>query len=331
MDLQDVTRNQHFVSQSEQKLNAIDPLEKSNKKRIYSFSVEDRESYTVSLDQENGCKILKTLSINDLFSFDVLEGEASRYNFEKLFHRYENDIRLNTESLLSKLPVPGSDIKPEILNLFLSKFVNFIRNPYSVQKVLNTFPALRDHKPTDPVHRANFNRVLSGRNPKQESLCRELGITDVEYRHWLATIFMLLTPLKDGHPILVESLVKGLYENPETGVQVIVSTYSDKTCLLSDRGYSLPLADDKSLAFDFNLCSKGFIRYGFADRNSLIPDGIKKELVESYKKLIKETPKKVLVHHLTDDLELLDQYNKNVVYQCHEKVFNASLECYGAL
>ncbi|WP_186299578.1 hypothetical protein [Shewanella algae] len=166
MDLQDVTKNQHFVPQVEQRLNAINPLAKEENQKIYSFSLEDRESYAINLDSEKGFKISNTLSLNDVFSFDVLEKEAARYNFEKLFHQYEASIKTNTESLIYKLPNAGADIKSEILNIFISKLLNFIRNPYSIKKVLNTFPQLREVHPTDPIHYKNFERVLNGRKPQ---------------------------------------------------------------------------------------------------------------------------------------------------------------------
>tara|TARA_B100000745_G_C20075921_1_gene367452 strand:- start:54 stop:458 length:405 start_codon:yes stop_codon:yes gene_type:complete len=133
VDLQDVTKNQHFVPQVEQRLNAINPSAKEENQKIYSFSLEDRESYAINLDSEKGFKISNTLSLNDIFSFDVLEKEPARYNFEKLFHQYEASIKINIESLISKLPYVGADITSEILNIFISKFLNFVRNPYSTR------------------------------------------------------------------------------------------------------------------------------------------------------------------------------------------------------
>src|SRR5690606_23599552 len=160
-------------------------------------------------------KISNTLSLNDIFSFDVLEKEAVRYNFEKLFHQYEKNIKINTRSLISKLTIAGADASPEIFNIFLSKFLNFVRNPYSIKKVLNTFPQLRRCQPADPVHFQNFERVLNGRRPQQNYLCGQLGVTEEEYAAWLSVIFLLLTPLEEGRPNLLEQIVKGLYNNPD--------------------------------------------------------------------------------------------------------------------
>lgn len=325
MDLKDVTKNQHFVPQVEQRLNAINPLAKEENQKIYSFSLDDRESYAINLDSEKGFKISNTLSLNDIFSFDVLEKEAARYNFESLFHQYEASIKTNTESLISKLPTAGADIKSEILNIFLSKFLNFVRNPYSIKKVLNTFPQLRYVHPTDPVHYKNFERVLNGRKPQQAYLCKQLEVTEEEYADWLSVIFLLLTPLEKGQPNFLEQVVKGLYENPDLFIRILIYTYDDKTCLLSDRGYSIPLPENEHMAWDFNLYSHGFIRYFFGNLDLLAPATAPKELLERFK----AGPKSIDVHNIVNDLNALEQYNKHVVYQCNKNVFNSSSECYG--
>lgn len=325
MDLQNATINQHFVPQVEQRLNAINPLAKKDNQKIYSFSLNDRESHSISLNSEKGFKISNTLSLNDIFSFEVLEDEAARYNFESLFYQYEANIRSNTESLISKLPNTGADIKSEILNIFLSKFLNFVRNPYSIKKILNTFPQLRNIHPTNPIHYKNFERVRNGRKPQQTYLCNQLNISETEYTDWLSIIFLLLTPFDKGQPNFLEQVVKGLYENPETFILVLIYTYDDKTCLLSDRGYSTPLPEGDHMAWDFNLCSHGFIRYIFGNIDLLAPANAHKELVEKFK----AGPKSINVQNITNDLNTLAQYNKHVVYQCHKNVFNSNLECYG--
>ena len=87
------TKNQHFVSQVEQRLNSNNPNAQDRNKRIFSFRVEDRESYSVVLESMDGCKISSNLSLNDIFSFDVVDGSSYRYNFEEIFHQYEKDIK----------------------------------------------------------------------------------------------------------------------------------------------------------------------------------------------------------------------------------------------
>lgn len=325
MDLQDLTKNQHFVSQVEQRLNSLNPLAKEGNQRIYSFSLQNRESHAIHLDSDKGAKISNTLILNNIFSFEVLKKEVARYNFEKLFHQYEVSIRENTNSLLSKLPNAGVDIKSEILNIFISKFLNFVRNPYSIKKVLNTFPRLSGIKPTDPVHYKNFERVLNGRKPQQKYLCNKLGVTEDDYIKWLSVIFLLLVPFEEEQPNFLDKVVRSLYEDQDLLVMIYIYTYDDKTCLLSDRGYSIPLPENKYMAWDFNLYSNGFIRYIFGNIDLFIPQNVPVTFVER----VKSVQKSITVHSITNDLNALKEYNKNVVYQCKKSVFNSSSECYG--
>jgi len=103
MNLINNTRNQHFISQAEQRLNASNLSAKPQKQRIYKFKVDNRETSCVSLTNRNGVKICNNLSEQDLFSFDVLDEKKDRYNFEELFSQYESQIITHTNSLVSKL------------------------------------------------------------------------------------------------------------------------------------------------------------------------------------------------------------------------------------
>src|SRR3954469_23962511 len=147
--MENETRNQHFLPRVEQKLNALNPNAKNKNLRIYSFKVLDRENYSLTLESENGKPINNNLSLFDLFSFDVSGDSRLRMNFESLFQNYETNIEVHTKSLLSKLNSPTSDVKTEIIDLFAAKFLNSVRNPFSIAKVLDTFPMLAKYEPTD--------------------------------------------------------------------------------------------------------------------------------------------------------------------------------------
>ena len=87
--LENDTRNQHFLTRAEQKLNAMNPQADAHKLRIYSFEVVNRENYTLALESQNGRLIGSNLSLSDLFSFDVPGDSRLRLNFESLFQKYE--------------------------------------------------------------------------------------------------------------------------------------------------------------------------------------------------------------------------------------------------
>jgi hypothetical protein len=324
LNLQGKTKNQHFISRSEQKLNAANPEANDTNKSIYEFLIEDKENHSISLASNKPKKIEKSLSLHDLYSFDVCD-KAVRLNFEKIFHRYEHDIAINTIELLRKIEAKSSDVKHEVLNVFVSKVANFIRNPYSIKKVINTFPSLKGLQPTDPVMYKNFEKIINGKKPHQSYLCDSLGITQEDYVEWLSIVFLMLTEFSEDVPTMIESMVKDMYECKNTFVMVCVYTYSEHVCLLSDRGYSIPLPEEEHLAWDFNLTKNSFIRYIFSDIEKISPEGTNPKIIDSWRKM----PKNIQVHHKSDELGSLKQYNQHVVYQSHKHVLSATKCCFG--
>lgn len=127
-------RNHHYISQVEQRLNAIDKSVSSENQRIFKFEVVDAESKIIKNLDLAGKKIEKNLAIKDLYALKMLEG-GGQENLEAAFQVYENDIGELTKSLLEKIADPNStDFKVEILRLYLLKFLNSFRNPYSIKK-----------------------------------------------------------------------------------------------------------------------------------------------------------------------------------------------------
>ena len=209
------TRKQHFLPQVEQRLNASNPHASQKNQKIFSFEVIDREKCELRVENELGRLISENLAIQDLFSFDVSSDKKSRMNFEKLFMRYEKNVKSNTESLLRKLEVWDYDTSNELINLFAAKLLNFARNPYSITKVLNTFGVLTNYVPTTPSQQVNFEKILNGRKPHQAHLCKELGITDSDYEKWLRMLFMFFIEYGEGELNMFEGMVKSMFESKQ--------------------------------------------------------------------------------------------------------------------
>lgn len=199
------TKNQHFISQIEQRLNACNPNAAPAYQRIYEFKIVDRDNHVLRLMNNNGKGIESNLSMFDLFSFDVDKDKNIRINFEHAFHRYESQMPANTERILLAHSKGDSNISSEVFNLFVAKLVNFIRNPYSVAKVVNTFGCFAEVHPTNPAIYDTYVRTLTGRRPHQAHLCRSLDISDDQYKTWLRLLFMLLIPMVDGITNFLES------------------------------------------------------------------------------------------------------------------------------
>ena len=327
MTLQNSTRNQHFISQAEQRLNAINPEAPKEKQKIYTFNIVDRDSCEINLNGEQGNKIKKTLSIGDLFSFEAIEATGPRQNFETLFKKYEDNITTITLELIKKIELSEIEsAKTEIINIFSLKFMNFIRNPYSIKKVLNTFPQLLKTHPINKVSYDAYLKVINGSNIHQAELLTKLGITEIIYRDWLCIIYLLLENLGDKDNNLLEHILKLLIEDKDLYFKAEIFLYKDHTCLLSDRGFSTPVFENEGhMSFDFNLCSTAFIRYSIVSLDFLIPKNTPKTLIASYKQQNKVI--NVSVQH--DNLVELERYNKNIVFQCHENVFCSNAKPYG--
>ena len=327
MTLQNSTRNQHFISQAEQRLNAINPETPKEKQKIYTFNIVDRDSCEISLNREQGNKIKNTLSIGDLFSFEAINATGLRQNFETLFKKYEDNITTITLELIKKIELSEIEsAKAEIINILALKFMNFIRNPYSIKKVLRTFPRLLNIHPINKVSYDTYLKVINGSNIHQAEILTKIGITETIYRDWLCIIYLLLENLGEKDNNLFENILKLLIEDKDLHFYTEVFLYKEHACLLSDRGFSTPTLENEShMTFDFNLCSTAFIRYSVVSLDSLIPKNTPETLIEHYKK--KNKVINVSIHH--DNLVELERYNKNTVFQCYENVFCSNPKPYG--
>ena len=332
MELINTTKHQHYLPQVEQRLNAANPEAAPGNQRIFSLKLVDREHRTLQLEQPNGRLISENLAIRDLFSFDVAPDNSSRANFEVLFGRYEGIIkdttlrvldRLHAEDALGRVPVYTRDaaFHQDLKVLFTAKFLNFARNPHSVRKVLNTFGVLAQYEPTSPQKRAYFKRIIDGRRPHQQWLCQELGITDQDYVDWLKALFMLFVEYEPGaseENNILSGMTTSLFENAKGVVGVMICTYDDRVCLVSDRALSTSIQQDGVDGFDFNLTSKAFIRYVFGRLDAVVPNAPDWRL-----DLYQRPPTELLIHHRKDDMVALVGYNRNVIYQCAERVYSA--------
>jgi hypothetical protein len=313
---------QHFIPQVEQRFNAINPQAPKDKQKIYQFEIANREALELRLVSPQGKKILNNLAHQDLFSFDVELDKKFRHNFEDVFQHYESQVKTHTDNLIHKLET-GQSVNEEVVNLFCAKLLNFIRNPFSIHKVLNTFGNLTNYVPAMPEHQQIFERVLTGRKPHQEYLCTQFGITDAEYQKWLGMLFMLVLPSGGGEMNMLESIVKGMFVSNEAEICVLVSLYSEASCLLSDRAFSTNTDRAGVDGFDFNLSSKSFIRYLFADIDAIAPTHASPEYLESYKDALKRQPlpRTIQLYREKDNEELLRGFNRNVIYQSHSHVY----------
>lgn len=318
MNLRNGTIQQHYVSQVEQRMNTCTPSAKKNKQRIFSFEIDHQSSADeLRLKPPVSKSIASSLVLEDLFSFDRQPSSRLRHNFESLFHCHEENLHSTTEQLLTKVDEQSPDISEELIKLYEAKLMSFLRNPYSVAKILNTFRGIANYHPTDAALEETFQLVLNGRRPHQVAMCRKLGITDVQYRQWLGLMFMMLTELMPGRGSLFESAVNGLFRSPKIFVGVLVCVYTKEKCLLSDRAFSTHLQNEHAEGMDFNLRHNAFVRYIFASRRAMLPSNTSQYVLDMSETL---APQIHFVYSV-DDMKMLRGYNRNVINQSHSHVF----------
>lgn len=315
-----LTRNQHYLSQVEQRFNTSTPQASTKNQRIYEFDVLGRFE-KAELGEPKNPRIHATLALNDVFSFDVAPKANLRHNFEALFDRYEGSLSQYTEAVLMKAQakaLPG-DIKDDLLGLFAAKFLNFLRNPYSVPKMLDTFKRLTELRPTDPTMDGLLDLVLNGSKPHQTEMCKQLGLSELQYQHWLGVLFMMLTALEnaEGQENLFDGIVRALFNGKTTAVMVTISRHTDDKCLLSDRSFSSSIARVGMDCIEFNLRHDAFIRFVFVNRAAFLQP----ELVPRHAAMLETMKPSLAMDYRLDDREGLAMYNLNVINQSHSRVF----------
>ena len=313
MNFRNKTKNQHYISHTEQSLNAVDPLAVRSKRTIHMFTILERDPPVLSAPTSE--RIEDTLSGHDLFTFDVID-RRYRDNLEEQFQKYEQRVADHSRALLQKLGAGSLDIKEELVEVFAAKFLNMNRNPFSIDKMLNTVGEAERFIPADATLQALLEKVATGSRPHQTAVCADYGLTSQTYERWLRALFVLLAP-RSGLNIF-EDTVAGLFNNHHVTVQV--NEYRDtdpcNVCLLSDRGVAFVSSKADEAIIAFNINSKAFAIYGFTDpekRAPHLPPGATDSLRG-----------KLVLRHKIDDLDDLASFNQRTIVYGKESVFAAS-------
>lgn len=320
------TRNQHYISQVEQKLNCIDPSVDKQKRRIYKFESLNRDLQEYEIYVEDGVKIEKNLTFYDLYSLEIFEN-GTRDNFEKYFCKLEEQIESLTNEVLSSENLH----KSILLTLFSSKLMNVIRNPYCILSTINTYSFFCDYIPTDEYLEKYFNKINT-MNPN-ENLLLELGINREQYKKWLKIIFYMVVPIQLNNGKFLNFSTEVIHNifNPENMcIAINLATHDREVCLLSDRGHvdwSAAL-QSSGFGYEFNLTKNAFIHFIFIENNL---DNLSKfmhipaDTLANMKKIgINKLDKPwQIINKFENKDEVFSKYNSRVMYQCYTHFFAA--------
>ncbi|MGG4603763.1 hypothetical protein ACLPHM_03105 [Paenalcaligenes sp. Me131] len=327
--MKNLTRNQHFISQAEQRRNCIDESRPKDIQRIYKFEIADRENGIVRLINPQGVKIKRNLSFDDLFSFD-LTSLPLRKNLEGFFQKFEADLARAVDRLISESKVDsgGDVLKDAAERVFKAKFMGGIRNPYSIARTIDIFKGLVGFYPTDPLLQAHFSDIRAGKKPHLADVCSEFGVTSDQYCQWLEILFLALMCPPDGTKSILELSVERMIESEGHMCHVIVATFDDVAgCRVSipDTGYLQGTKAPNHNMFLFNLS-----RSAFASFNVL---NLSKQTLVTVPSRMKEQVKsfniKFSAKHHHNDMRLLKNFNVLAAYQAHSHVFCADPQVFG--
>ena len=189
--------NQHFISQAEQRANAIPGAPG----RIYEFTIVDRDQPIIQLVGDRGVTIKNNLSCDDLFTFDR-QGKLRR-NLEKLFGKYENKGGQALKLLQHETNFPkreaffgnvsyDSQLFKLLFEIWALKFLNIWRNPHGVGKFLNSFPVSHFPDPIDPYLQECFKLIAKLAREDVKDVLEMYDLDLKEYKLWLKGLLRLL-------------------------------------------------------------------------------------------------------------------------------------------
>jgi hypothetical protein len=337
MSFSNQTKKQHFLSQIEQRLNAINTNTNNESMKIYSFLLLERDEYKVKLESSKGNKISSNLSYIDLYSFDFLD-DGIRHNFEEAFGKYEKKIHASTICFLNKIDRNDSDILGELNDVLAMKFLNFIRNPFNIEKVLNTFGALADYYPLNSKLRAEYDKIEKRNDKGVERISQLFGVEKSMYFKWMRVIFLILMESFNEGKSMLDDIIYQFITDKKQATAVWVYKFTDenenKKVCLSDRSFvDLAEPGSGSLVMAFNLTKNCFIKLAMIDVKTMLensPD--RPNTVEYLMESLERIPKSIEIRLLLNGelaLESLAHYNRNAILQCHERVYCSSSNIYG--
>jgi len=221
------TRNQHFISQAEQRLNSCSSYSDSKNAKINCFEILEKNPPEVRLIKKNFIK--NNLSFHHLFTLKRFL-ENKNYNLEKLFGRYEEEIQNRVESLLEFFSIArkecGVNLERIDLNkikgfkfeellrdlkyIYKCKLMNGLRNPHRIKETLKEYQCHLDHVFDDEQALEIYLGLEFKNCSESKRICDEFKVSKEEYKQWIRLLLLFLYPQKNGSTIL-DNYVENLF------------------------------------------------------------------------------------------------------------------------
>ncbi len=343
--LENPAKIQHFVSQTEQRLNGIPP----DRNRIYKFEAVDKDNSIIKLVHQEGVSIRSNLAIENLFSFDK-SGKLSK-NFENLFQKYEQRMSNLVNKLEEELAKRSSNLGTILYETWLLKFLNIWRNPYGIKKCLNTFYMLTSYCPTDQYFLKCYRDIDSLKDNDLFEDFSNLELSLQEYKMWLKVLLLLLMPTRQGKPFdnLFEQIAYDLLTNTTTFRFIRLHVLSESfpgRFLLNDRSYfySTEPRDKDLLIFNFNITDRIATTYMIVTPQRAFQEAMRNDpgllrFINQFERDLGEELIRASQTEIAQDIQLItirdnpqevEKFNKGMILQAKRYVFCSQKDVMGA-
>lgn len=345
VDLINSTRDQHFVSQAEQRLNSSTPNARLKNSKINRYEIAQKNPPKVCA-KEN-VAVGRNLSFQEIFTIRRIDGK-NRINFEKLFLRYEVDILERVAHLVDaiscarengKLSSTETDLRAirdfdsekfldDVKFVYKFKIMSGLRNPYCIKDTLKDFNFILNYAFKDE-EAINIYIALELKNDAERNeICSEFNVSKSEYDSWIRLLLLFLFVQKDGTTLL-DGFVNEFFSAKDYCTHVLVGVFDDKCALLTDTGI---VKDLMSTISYMNITKNCVISLAHEklDSEALAEFCRVRNFSEDQRKeIVSRRSGKVFGRLFVNDLEFLSGYNKICVQGAFRHVFSGSSEIDG--
>lgn len=340
------TKNQHFISQAEQRLNSCSPDPSSRNAEVFSFKVADKS--VPSIYPGERVAIHRNMSFQHLFTLARLSNQMV-VNLESLFHRYEDGLTSHANSIIKTLKIAADsvgglpsfflDSAPEVniaalidslKFIYTYKMMNWLRNPYVIKDMLRIFEPFLDHS-VDSVAALRLYMALEQKDEgEMKYICQIFKISPDQYKRWIRLLLMLLYSKENERPLL-EGFVEEFFRAEDYGNGVFIYCFEDNSILLPDTGI-VTLEDAKGMSVLMNLSKNHLVAVNHTKLNDQLINLFceRANFSNSSRASVREHLASQLVVKVThNSLEMLAAYNRYCVQFARNEVFSSSKVVHG--
>lgn len=337
------TKNQHYVSQVEQRENSCNKNASNKNQEIFKYTRVNGDQF----DDGKRVKIATNQSDFDLFT--LAKKDSHRKNLENLMGNLESNYLTVVDKIERSCENHKNDEKvffteiDDIKKCLELKFLTQFRNPYLIKETLRLISFTKNFILDDDRHLEALIALYKAEN-NIDFLSEKYGVTKDEYIAWLNTLVGLLLPV-NGQGLL-SGMVNEIFESSEFGKRIYIHYYHTDCTLLPDCGI-LDETNENMIIYRFNVTSKIIIALAmpvcknislfkvkqrsqaeleqFVNELKASKPDINDDLIQKYLEFEKKERAQTRIHYSGNNIEMLNSFNTSVKRLSKKHFFSSFL------